>query len=611
MVLPVDPVALATLSFTLAAKAWTTFKAALHFSDDANDLILRLDIEQTRFHLWSRNAGYENTGDSLDECLLPVVELVDHILKKLTALFEDVEQLRTRYGLINDDAEVDESKKLQKFLYNLNKALHATRIKTTSPLEDDESMAPQAVRRISTLKKMRWGVRDKIRFQELVEAVETHVLKLNQLLNDSQQKKLAEDRARLNAVIVGTIEDVATLQLVRSAALVGIQDVPINNLCGRLALSDRMPSTDSSLSESQFSLPLADFPCLDDFRDTSTTRMVTRRTSVPDRLILLERKTYPTNVTQEEFSLLSDRIERIVLLLRVQRGDLRTLRCIGYIHDISGQCWWMAFDYPTTIPRTLSSRVPISLLDLFADKTSIRPPLEARITLAGILASSVSGLFNSSWLHKSIRSENILFPQQTVLKLETIPDVFDTTSPFLTGFEYSRQHMERSLGKLCYRDVNRAIYQHPFYQGQAPNPYRIQYDMYSFGLVLVEIARWMPLASFLDNKKPSTASAKPPQPLTKMNNFTEASAKELQKRVLYFVDREMAFRVGTPYRDAVRWCLTRADEKMKSEVQQVLGNGVMATAEADWRPALEFYNNVVVPFERLALGNCAKRPSSS
>lgn len=130
MVLPVDPVAVTTLTFTIAAKAWTTFKAALNFSDDASDLVLRLDLEQARFHLWSSNAGYRNGGNSFDQSLLPVVELVDLILKKLITLFEDAEQLRTQYGLVDNSAEVDEPKKLQRFLSSLNKALHATEIKT-------------------------------------------------------------------------------------------------------------------------------------------------------------------------------------------------------------------------------------------------------------------------------------------------------------------------------------------------------------------------------------------------------------------------------------------------------------------------------------------------
>lgn len=43
----------------------------------------------------------------------------------------------------------------------------------------------------------------------------------------------------------------------------------------------------------------------------------------------------------------------------------------------------------------------------------------------------------------------------------------------------------------------------------------------------------------------------------------------------------------------------------------MLGNGVLATPEVDWRSALDFYNNAVVPLERLTSDDDAKRLSGS
>ncbi|KAF2004038.1 hypothetical protein P154DRAFT_519625 [Amniculicola lignicola CBS 123094] len=624
MVLPVDPVALTTLSVTLASKAWTTFKTALHFSDDADDLILRLNIEQARFQLWSRNVGYEKEGDSFDECLLPVIELINDVLTKLTGLFEDAEQLRKNYGLIDNTVEVSDSKKLQKFILRLNKALKGSGLKTTPAPEEDENALPPLVHRTSTFKKMRWGVQDKLRFQELVEAAENHVLKLNQLLNDSnRQARLAEDRTRLNVVIVGSIEDEATLQLVKSATHVGIQDAPMRNLCGRLALSDRLPTPEAPMTTTQLSLPFSEFPSLEKHRETLAAHILVQRKSASESLVLLEKKTYPPTVSHWEFGMYSERIQRIALLLCKPQRDLRTLRCLGYVHDSPGHCWWLVFEYPSPIPATQS---PISLMDLFGSKSPNKPPLEDRLNLARKLASSVSSLFNSSWVHKSLRSENIIFVSENAMPKTGSPP--DTSSPLLTGFEYSRQRTEHSLGKPDNKDIPRSIYRHPFYQDQNSGTYLIQYDIYSFGLVLVDIARWMPLASFLDKAESPTNDSKQPQTLSKtesqklkkpastrprlpaeVDNFTEADAKELQKRVLSFVDRELAFRVGTPYRDAVRWCLTHHDEKVESDVRQAVETGVVAAPEEDWRSALEFYNNVVVPLEHLALGNGVSRLS--
>lgn len=606
---PVDPIAAATLTFTLAAKAWTAFKTALQFSDNSNDLLLHLDIEQARFHIWSKNAGYERAGDKFDHCLLPVIDLIDSILEKIISLFEDVGQLRTRYGLTNYPTAGDESVNRQRFLANLAKALHVTGMKTTPALEDNPNQPPllPPLRRTSTFNRFKWGVRDKMRFQQLVELPETYVLKLNQLLTETRQRKLAEDSARLNALVVSSIEDETMLRLVKRAALVGLQDYGIRNLCSRLALSDRMRNAEISLDRSQLCLSLSEFPCLAGSQDVSESRILTQQKSAPTTLVLLEKKTYPPGISQAEFNSLKDLIERIVLLLCIQRGDLSTLQCLGYIHDGPRRCWWIASNYPTVIPTNLSnSPVPLSLLDLFADKSPLRAPLETRINLAHRLASSISSLFSSSWLHKSIRSENILFPQLGLSDASKIFSDGDAAPPFLAGFEYSRQHKDSSLGKPEHKDVNCAIYRHPFYLGQNPGPYRIHYDVYSFGLVLVEIARWMPLLSLLDNKRDSAATSTAPQLSRTMKTFNQANGMELRKRALYIVEKDLAFRVGTSYRDAVRWCLTCADDNTEGDARE--RTKLVASAEnSEWRPALAFFDNVVVSLERLALKFGAKQ----
>jgi hypothetical protein len=228
--------------------------------------------------------------------MLPVIELVDRILQRLKALFEDSENLRKKYGLVDSDTRTEESKKLKKFRSNLNNALHASGMKkrTTPAAEDDDNEVTTAVpRRASTLKRLRWGVRDKGRFQELVEVVESYVLKLTRLLNDAQQTRLAEDRGRLNALIAGSIDDPATLQIVRRAAQAGTPSDPIYNLFGRLALSDRMTSAKAPLVRRQFLLSPADFPCLGEIRGSPPARILTQHT---DAVILLERKAYPVDV---------------------------------------------------------------------------------------------------------------------------------------------------------------------------------------------------------------------------------------------------------------------------------------------------------------------------
>lgn len=124
-------------------------------------------------------------------------------------------------------------------------------------------------------------------------------------------------------------------------------------------------------------------------------------------------------------------------------------------------------------------------------------------------------------------------------------------------------------------DPESALYRHPNYQGDAATGYQIHYGIYSLGLVFFEIAIWAPLRSLL------VAKAKKPPPVylwPEMRHFQEAEARELKRRVDMRVEHEVAYRVGTKYKDAVEWCLD-----LKGPVT-----------------AIDFYNRVAIPLEELA-----------
>jgi len=104
----------------------------------------------------------------------------------------------------------------------------------------------------------------------------------------------------------------------------------------------------------------------------------------------------------------------------------------------------------------------------------------------------------------------------------------------LIGFNYSRQESEEQTidkSKLI-NDSKTFIYRHPAYQGEAAQGYKIHYDIYSFGLVLVEIALWVPLMSFLDGVEiKSSMSSKSELSVSlssKMTQFHRTEALELQ-----------------------------------------------------------------------------------
>ena len=115
--------------------------------------------------------------------------------------------------------------------------------------------------------------------------------------------------------------------------------------------------------------------------------------------------------------------------------------------------------------------------------------------------------------------------------------------PIISGFEYSRQEteLESINNAMMFSDVAAAIYRHSAYQGEAAQGYHIQFDIYSLGLVLVEIGLWVPLTSVLH----ATNAAGEKRFPSNIERFHRQEALILKTMVLNRLKKEFAFRLGT------------------------------------------------------------------
>jgi serine/threonine protein kinase len=119
-------------------------------------------------------------------------------------------------------------------------------------------------------------------------------------------------------------------------------------------------------------------------------------------------------------------------------------------------------------------------------------PLQRRVRLACQIALSVLYVHSGHFVHKHIKPENIV-----IFESQSSPAHFpaEIGRPFLVGFDRSRfvtGHTNR-LGDVAIEDF---IYQHPErWNETVETRFTMLHDIYSLGVVLLEIGLWEPFVS--------------------------------------------------------------------------------------------------------------------
>ncbi|SCO78746.1 uncharacterized protein FRV6_02959 [Fusarium oxysporum] len=222
--------------------------------------------------------------------------------------------------------------------------------------------------------------------------------------------------------------------------------------------------------------------------------------------LIIEWRHYSSEETRETRSSIDIRVHMLAMQLQQLSALHHTgvLPCLGYFHDPKRYRYGIAFHYP----RGDSAASPTSLADrLNQDQPRrIRRDLGDRLHAARSLIGTVYQMLSVNWLHKNISSSNVLL-------FEVERDSYTVETPFLCGFDLTRRDndMEPS-GKLPsiylnnFPSLNERLYWHPARTAAVPDltasavgytlpltRYRREFDIYSLGVVLLEIGLWCPI----------------------------------------------------------------------------------------------------------------------
>ena len=191
---------------------------------------------------------------------------------------------------------------------------------------------------------------------------------------------------------------------------------------------------------------------------------------------------------------LKPRIEALgVLLNKANDHSIGSLPFLGFFQEYDQNRYALVFEIRPFVDAGLAAQ-PEAIETLRDRLYKTAPPMKERVGIALSLARAIRQLHTAGWLHKGIRSENILFFATGK------EDHKSLQGPYLADFGYARVVglTEFSEPTLSASDVvSRTLYTH---KGNLEgSSFCKSFDVFSLGLVLLEIGLWKDMRGILSD----------------------------------------------------------------------------------------------------------------
>lgn len=404
---------------------------------------------------------------------------------------------------------------------------------TPGPNIDDTSealKAPSSIQKNSedTLRsRLRWAFRQKARLEEFIAEFELWNRKTTQVV----------ELHLLRYQVVSVLERKTSLYP-NSEVSVHIQRLGLDDAleAQSIALQSREDTAEFATRHQEvkdFKRPWTDLRLLGRPRTDRATELG----KVDGCPVLVDFKIYRGASSPEEKMKSAKRLNQLASILEyLNRLEKAIPRCLCWMDGPDEGAYMLVFQIPSDLePR------PISLLDALPDSSvSSGPPLEQRLRLAFRLAATVSRIHGVSWLHKNLRSENIIFYRKKAqaASIEQTPSESDIPEEwFLYGFEYSRPVSDSTSTQLD-RNIERNVYRHPQRWGIPTGSFSPLHDIYALGVILLELGMWRRATSLL-----------------RTSDRTYPDPYKVHLALVRRATEHLGFSAGSSYREIVLRCL--------------------------------------------------------
>lgn len=429
-------------------------------------------------------------------------KLISDVLMEIQAIFRGCVDVQQKYGPFVEQSTAYPSSKPDQQKVSTRRAL----------LERVLSMSDKPAR-VAT--RLQWSMIKKDAFSKLVEAMIAFNDRMESFLDRNALDEIHSMQTQSNMMLMQITDDISQLRLLVEALNITRQpiDDSTNEKLGKLRPLDqgRKPSsTVACLAQFKADARLAERHVLQ--KSPNHIELKNILVSSPEqeiaRLIGRYEHHYVWLEWREQVEIdrptpdvqriIGQRVKQLASLLHTKDKPpvFRAPHCLGYTCDDRDEAPRYALVYKAEIdsrsksPQLQTLREALEALHI--------PSLGKRIALACAIAESLFYLHAVSWLHKGLRSDNIMFIRQQSLDTsndsEFIPDI---SSPILSGFDYSRPDL---IDEQTFRNamtVRHELYRHPDLLQLKTKRSTRSHDLYSLGIILLEIALWQPIEEII------------------------------------------------------------------------------------------------------------------
>jgi hypothetical protein len=475
----------------------------------------------------------------------------------LVALFQNATNLRQKYGVEPTATSVSRHAGQQ----DLDPETPESNTQPTGINFPSLTIDPTASHSsISKRRRFQWAVRDAERFKELINEVRQIIDSLcsvldlgrrahinRQLLEKALSVDVPDGLASIRDGLADTVyHDISATAEVRRTTISSLAQA------NRVARHGDQPDTapilpmtlDFELDMDRLKeVPVDNKRCVGKYQGDENATPVS---------VVLEWKEYDRNIKPRDEAVLNVNLYRLAACLEASSSDFHTLKLLGYVRDpdprFGNPRIGLLYRCPADPEASSQFETLLDRLKRTRMSSSEIPALGSRFKLAHTLATAVYHLLASGWLHKGLRSRNILLFQRTSL-----------AHPYLVGFDHSRPDhpKEASVRNEAVLEFDR--YRHPSYLRNQEQRYQKRYDVYALGVILLEIALWSTAENLHERMRDRTEG---------LGRFPE----HLKENCVNMI----APSAGIIYRDVVRACLEAADSISEDDLQSWFGEHIVA-----------------------------------